>query len=94
MTDLASVRELVLFADNNYKLYQVKKTYWTNALNKVRKGTFDPKKAPKLFQYFADRASAEYKKEYGYAFPVAVRVAASKEFAAEFIEMVKSGEIS
>ena len=92
--DVAAVRELELYADNDRELYQLKiNTYWRNAFQKVKAGKFDPNKAVTLFEYFTKRASDKYKREFGYGFDAATRKHAAREYVQEFVEAVRNGEI-
>lgn len=65
--DEYAVNELILFADNDYKLYTVlQDTYFENLERKVKRGTYDPEKAVKLFHYYYNNyVRPEYKRQLG-----------------------------
>jgi hypothetical protein len=46
--DVEGARELVLFADNEGRLYNQKISILKNLGKRIEKGTYDPKLAPKL----------------------------------------------
>ncbi len=65
-SDPDAVRELTLFADNDYDLYRMRKRpILINLGKKHQKGTYDIDKAAKLWKYFIDDAMKKYTKEYG-----------------------------
>ena len=68
--DKDKVREVILFADNDYRMYEVLTTTYLNNLKKKRlKGTYDKKKSYKLMEYYYQNyVRPEMKKpsKYGY----------------------------
>lgn len=65
--DEYAVNELILFADNDSKLYRVlQDSYFKNLERKINRGTYDPKKAVKLFHYYYNNyVRPEYKRQLG-----------------------------
>jgi hypothetical protein len=63
--DAHAVTELVLYADNEYALYQQRQLIAANLAKKRAKGTYDWKKAPQGFMHLADSAAKAYTKEFG-----------------------------
>jgi hypothetical protein len=64
--DKDAAREIQLFADNDYMLYQQRKRpILINLGKKYKKGTYDVQKAAKLWRYYIDAAMQKYHKEYG-----------------------------
>jgi hypothetical protein len=64
--DKDAAREIQLFADNDYMLYQQRmRPILINLGKKYKKGTYDIHKAAKLFRYYIDAAMQKYQKEYG-----------------------------
>lgn len=88
--DQVMMRELELYIDNNYSLYQRAETIMANLTRKLNKGTYDSSKAPKLWQYMVDDGARMYCKEFGgqirYMFPKELRVKLSKQYAASWEE--------
>ena len=64
--DKDAARDVQLFADNDYMLYQQRKRpILINLGKKYKKGTYDINKAAKLWRYYVDAALQKYHKEYG-----------------------------
>jgi hypothetical protein len=64
--DKEAAREIQLFADNDYMLYQQRKRpILINLGKKYKKGTYDIHKAAKLWRYYIDAAMQKYHKEFG-----------------------------
>ena len=61
----AAVRELELYADNEWALYNQKKSILKNLVNKKAAGKYDPLQAAKLWGYWYDEAARRYTKEFG-----------------------------
>jgi len=65
--DKDAARDVQLFADNDYMLYQQRKRpILINLGKKYKKGTYDVNKAAKLWRYYVDAALQKYHKEYGH----------------------------
>jgi len=65
-TDKDAAREIQLFADNDYQLYnQRRRPILINLGKKYKKGTYDIQKAAKLWRYYIDAAMQKYNKEFG-----------------------------
>ena len=63
--DKDAARDVQLFADNDYMLYQQRKRpILINLGKKYKKGTYDVNKAAKLWRYYVDAALQKYHKEY------------------------------
>jgi len=61
-----AAKELVLHADNDHHLhYSSHQPIVKNLSKKMKKGTYHPEKAKKLWQYHADRAAQSYAKHHG-----------------------------
>ena len=91
ITALDSIRELRLFIDNDYILYQSRFIPMIeNLKRKVKRGVYDHQKAPKLFIYLVDVGARKYCADFGgtvrQCFPKAVREAVAQEYADEFKE--------
>lgn len=93
-------QELILWIDNDAKLYNMKyDTYFKNLVIKKAQGKYDPAKAPQLFMYLAERAARSYAKEFGNEsewkniFDKQTRMEASKELVSEFEELFADGEL-
>lgn len=89
MVDQHAVQELELYADNDRKMYDARRPYLENMARKMSKGTYDPKKGAKLWEYYTERAARAYAKEHATPkewsklFPPAVRREVAKHYEAE-----------
>jgi hypothetical protein len=64
--DKDAAREIQLYADSDYGLYQQRKRpILINLGKKYQKGTYDISKAAKLWRYYIDAAMQKYHKEFG-----------------------------
>lgn len=64
--DKDAAREIQLYADSDYVLYQQRKRpILINLGKKYKKGTYDVSKAAKLWRYYIDAAMQKYHKEFG-----------------------------
>jgi hypothetical protein len=82
--DTHAVRELILYADNTSALYTSKLSTIEYVQRRIKTGTYDPTKAPKLWRYWIDAAARMYRKELGgasFTFSPSVRQAAAAEVA-------------
>ena len=85
IVDRRVVEELGLFAENTGELYNQKKSILANIARRRKNGTYDPKKAPKLWMYWVDSASKQYRKEFpGTTFDKPTREALAKELAKRY----------
>lgn len=95
--DTDAARELVLYATNTGSLWGPGNTQGAairkNLELKAKKGTLDPSKAPKLFEYFMESAAKEYVREMGSPgdrwsdiFNKSTRRLAAEELSAEYLE--------
>lgn len=92
-------RELKLYTDNKYDLYNQVKSIQKNLIRKKLKGVYDSKKAEKLVKYLMDRSSKEYTKEFGSPrqenmFRPDDRRSASHEWVKDFEDEYKNKEFS
>ncbi len=97
--DEDSVRELVLYAENDGTLYQQSTApIQKNLSKKWVKGIYDHDKAIQLWKYHADRAAKAYGREFSNndglkIFSPAVRKAAAEEFANNWKEELEAGNL-
>ena len=85
VVDRHKVEELHLFAENTSELYSQKQSILANVTRRRKSGTYDPKKAPKLWMYWVDSASKQYRKEFpGTTFDKPTREALAKELAKRY----------
>lgn len=96
--DEDAVRELVLYAENDSRIYHNKTLpVIANLKRKVAKGVFDKELAVKAFQYVADDAAKQYKKEfpaeedgtYDYNFNPATREEAARQLLDRYMEQIE-----
>ena len=81
MVDKVKLREVILFTDNDYKLYEILTTTYLDNLKKKRlKGQYDKKKSYKLMEYYYNIARTEMKKPSKYGFDPKLNVEERKEF--------------
>jgi len=85
--DQDAIRELELWIDNTEHLYRQAEAIRANLVRKIRKGIYDPTRAPTLWRYLVDEAARHYCQELGGtvrgAFPAATRQAAAVQMAAD-----------
>ena len=97
--DEDSVRELVLYAENDGTLYQQSTApIQKNLSKKWVKGIYDHNKAIQLWKYHADRAAKAYGREFSNndglkIFNPAVRKAAAEEFANDWKGELEAGNL-
>jgi len=97
--DEDSVRELVLYAENDGTLYQQSTApIQKNLSKKWVKGIYDHDKAIQLWKYHADRAAKAYGREFSNndglkIFSPAVRKAAAEEFADDWKGELEAGNL-
>ena len=96
--DEDAVRELVLYAENDSRIYRNKTLpVIANLKRKVAKGVFDKELAVKAFQYVADDAAKQYKKEfpaeddgtYDYNFNPATREEVARQLLDLYMEQIE-----
>jgi DNA-nicking Smr family endonuclease len=68
--DDTAAEELELFAENTGELYPQKQAILANIKRKLKRGKYDPAKAPKLWMYWVDNAAKRYQKEFGSESPI------------------------
>lgn len=97
-TESSESRELRLFGDNDGDLNrQSTQPIRDNLGKKMDKGSYDPERAAKLWQYHADRAAQSYAKQFGDGqpwhkmFPTSVRKEAARHWERSEREDIKSG---
>lgn len=88
--------ELLLYIDNDYKLYNHKKAFLKNAYAKMKKGTYKPELAVKLWAHYVEMGAKAYAKDFGGTwhklFPVKVRHHAAEVLAKREAGMLHRGE--
>ena len=92
-------RELDLYIMNDQDLYRQRfMPIIMNLARKMKRGVYDHKMAPKLWQYLVDAGAKQYILEFGgtvrQQFPVEARRELAQDIADEQYEMLKSGEYS
>lgn len=96
--DSAALRELELYIDNTEPLYRQSQAIQQNLLRKMAGGRYDHRLAPKLWLYLVDEGARRYVKEYGgdvrIMFPLATRKLLAKRYAAQFLRLLRSGEVA
>lgn len=96
VADEDAARELVLFTENDAKLWGPGNTQGAsireNIARKLKSGKLDVSKLPKLFEYLMDSAAKAYEKDYGghNLFNAATRRLAAKDFAEQYVDELKA----
>jgi len=90
--DPVSVRELTLFAENTYELYNQFNSIIDNIKRKMKRGVYDPARAPRLWQYWFDAARKRYQQEFGARVPAQVARDAAAKYAPLMEESIREGE--
>jgi len=101
--DEHAATELVMYIENTSELSPdgpsgQGRSVLLNALRKWKKGTYDPERAVKLFEYLAEAGAKQYAKEFGEAkewstmFTSATRHEAAKQLEESFRNSAKHGE--
>lgn len=90
--DEDAIRELILYAENDRKMYDILHNTYVPALQKfIDKGTFREAGGIKLLQYYyTNYVRPGYKKEYGE--DVRLNPASRAEFAKQILESLKDDE--
>ena len=92
-------RELDLYIMNDSELYRQRfMPILMNLARKMKRGVYDHKQAPKLWQYLVDAGAKQYVQEFGgtirQQFPVEARRELAQQLADEQYEMLQAGEYS
>ena len=87
--DAVASRELKLYIENDRDLYRQQIVpIIKNVQRRMKKGTYDHAKAPKLWMYLVDNGAKKYVKEFGgdvkRDFPKDLRLSIANEFATEY----------
>lgn len=96
--DSAEATELLLYLDNDEPLYRRKKEFLKNVYAKMKRGTYSPALARKLWMYYVEEAAKKYEREFlnpgewHQVFPPAVRREVAKELEERERKMIESGE--
>jgi len=96
--DKDAAHELELYAENDSRLYNQKKSIIANLIKKHQKGKYDPKAAPKLWAYWVEAAAKLYAKEFSRGsewnllFNKATRDHLAKELAESYYPQISQGE--
>ena len=98
--DSDAMNELKLFINNDEDLYR--RSFMpivANIQRKIKNGTYDHEKAPKLWSYLVDAAARKYVNEFGSPdqdvkdmFPKELRMEIAKQLADEELDNIKAGE--
>jgi hypothetical protein len=89
--------ELALYLDNEEPIYRQKLEIAKNLERKLKKGTYDHKRAPDLWIYAVERAAKSYAKEFAdpkewfKLFPPDVRRVVAQELADRWYANAKAG---
>lgn len=90
--DAANDLEMYHIYQLTYKQYARKQAIQANVARKIKNGSYDPAKAPKLWQYWIDEAARDYCREFGGSvrdiFPKALR-----QYVAERVAVTEWNEI-
>lgn len=89
------VRELSLYIDNDYPIYQRKLNWFKTMWAKFKKGKFDPVKAKKGFAYLTAEAAKKYNSQgFGAEFTIGTtaRTVVNQELVSEFLAAAKNKE--
>ena len=57
--------ELILWVENSQALQNQRESIIKNVIRRINNGTYDPAKAPRLWQYLMESAAKDYTKEFG-----------------------------
>jgi hypothetical protein len=92
-------RELELYIMNDQDLYrQMFMPIIMNIVRKMKRGVYDHKLAPRLWQYLVDQGAKKYVQEHGgtvgNVFPKRAREELASDLADEQYELIRSGEYS
>ena len=92
-------RELEMFIMNDQDLYrQMFMPIIMNIVRKMKRGVYDHKLAPRLWQYLVDQGAKKYVMQNGgtvrNTFPKRAREELASDLADEQMEMIKAGEYS
>jgi hypothetical protein len=91
--------ELILYTDNDSRMYGMKKAHWLNLLKKKRKGVYEAEKGRKAFMHLANAGAKAYAKEHGRVsewhrmFPMDDRREAAKHWEQQFRDMERNLEL-
>ena len=96
--DETTADELLLYIDNDEPLYRQKKAFLENAYRKMKKGTYSPELAVKLWMYYVERGAKAYEKaflnkgEWNKIFTKPTRELVARELAKREAAMLHHGE--
>ena len=87
--DKDAVRELILFAENDYRLYDtLHKVYLPNLEKKAKKGIYNKEKAIKLIEYYYQNyVRPSYKRQLGD--DIKLNPESRKSFSKHFVEVLE-----
>jgi hypothetical protein len=89
--DETAKRELDLYAENTFELYNQKKSILANIQRKLKSGKYDHALAPKLWGYWVTAAAKRYQKEFGSDAPIFSK-ATREALAQELADRYRTGE--
>jgi len=88
--------ELETYAYNTGELHNQFNSIISNLKRKIKRGVYDPIKAPQLWMYWLDEAARRYCREFGcqvrIMFPLHVRQELATDIARDEYSKIKSGE--
>lgn len=91
--DSVAARELLLTTENEYSLYPQHQAIEKSLLRKIKSGRYDHSKAWKAWQYWMDAGAKLYVKQYGGSFSPATRATAAREYADQWYDSYKAGDV-
>ena len=97
--DEQAAQELSLYIDNDRPLYDQSQAIAKNLLMKMRRGAYDPSKAPAAFAYLIEAGAKKYAKEFSSPkewnriFSVPTRRKLAVDYARHFEREAKRGEL-
>lgn len=92
--------ELELYIYNTYELHRQHEDIVANLIKKIKRGVYDPSKAPKLWEYWVEEGAKRYWKEIGggvqpawhVMFPTNLRRELAQEIAKTEYRKIMDGE--
>lgn len=91
--------ELVLYADNDARLWAMQEPYVENMRKRIKAGTYNLEKGIKLWMYYVERAAKSYVREHGSMsdkwnrmFPMTSRREAAEHYARKVWGEIRRGE--
>jgi len=91
--DEVAADELLLYLDNEYDIYRQKQVVAESLLRKIRRGTYDHRRAPDAWDYVVEMAAKKYAREFPSSprFNVPTRALVAEELADRWYRNAKAG---